>query len=193
MHSLKDTLTRMKFYIVLKLNLNITPTREEFVRLNQMVQLAWITRNYKDHEDIFYKPEGYFGLSYPEGLICLDEYQSYAEDYDVVGKLANAGLDITESREEEINAGHPLIPDEADALIATIAEDDVDSWITHHGFEVMLKNGTLFAHFEGHSMGQGGIDYLYVGTFKDKAALKEYISRQLLASFEPLVYEWDKI
>ena len=123
-------------------------------------------------------------MSYPEGVIHLEDYQKYPDDYGVVFKLQDAGLEIDEKREEEINNGEPLTKEEEDALIASVAEDDVDSWIGHHGFEIALKDGSLFTHFTGHSMGQGGVDFRYEGAFNNKAALIDHIGEQFLASFQ---------
>ena len=181
---MKAILTRIKFYFVFKLNLNITPNRLEFQLLDKLVQLDWITRHHQDYEDIFYTQEGYLGVSYPQGIIDLEEYRSYPEEYDVAQMLANAGIEITESREEEINSGCSLTQDECEALTASIAENDVDSWIGHHGFEIVLRDGCLFTHFTGHSLGQGGIEFRYHSLFEHREALLDYIGEQFLASFQ---------
>jgi len=89
-----------------------------------------------------------------------------------------------DSHEAAIEAGAELFPEEAEALVQRIAEADTDTWVGHHGFEIDLADGTLFAHFEGHSLGQGGMQFEYCNTFKSKEALIEYIENQPLSMLE---------
>ena len=175
---------RAKFFFAIKLFKDFIPTCSDFILLRLSTQLSWIERNHPDHEDRLHEAECYFGLSYPTELIDLEEYRRYPEDYNVVGSLINAGLEITEEREAAIEAGAKLSPEEAEALIERIAEADSDTWVGHHGFEITLSDGMLFAHFEGHSMGQGGMQFEFCNTFESKDALIEYIENQPLSMLE---------
>ena len=175
---------RAKFFFATKLFKDFIPTCRDFILLEPSTQRGWIERHYPDHEDRLHEPECYFGLSYPTELIDLEEYRRYPEDYNVVGSLINAGLEITEEREAAIEAGAKLSAEEADALLERVAEADTDTWVGHHCFEITLSDGMLFAHFEGHSVGQGGMQFEYCNTFKSKDALIAYIENQPLSMLE---------
>ena len=181
---IRPLVARAKFFFATKLSKDFIPTCSDFMLLKHSTQLSWIERHYPDQEDRLYEPECYHGLSYPTELIDLKEYRRYPEDYNVVGSLINAGLEITEEREAAIEAGAKLSAEEADALIERIAEADSDTWVGHHGFEITLSDGMLFAHFEGHSMGQGGIQFEYCNTFESKEAIIEYIENRPLSMLE---------
>ena len=175
---------RIKFVFATKLHKKFTPTCNDFVLLNKTTQLRWISRRLEDYEQLLYKPEAYLGLSYPVGLIDLEEYRLYSEDYNVVGLLIEAGLDITPARKDEINSGAHLYSEEAKLLIQSLAGEDTDSWVGHHGFEIKLSDGTLFTHFEGHSMGQGGVQFELCQVLQSKRELIEYIESQPLSMLE---------
>jgi len=148
--------------------------------LNKATQLRWIENKYEDFEQLLYETEAYVGLTYPSEMVDFEEYRRYPIDYDITGKLA----DLTAEREAEINAGAHLLPDEAKAVMLSIAEANVDTWVGHHGFEITLSDGTLFAHFEGHSMGQGGVQFDYCEVLRNKDALIEYIENQPISMLE---------
>ena len=57
----------------------------------------------------------------------------------------------------------------------SVAEADVDTWVGHHGLEITLSDGTLFAHFEGHSMGQGGVKFDYCEVLQSTGVPIAYI------------------
>ena len=180
----KQIIARTKFFLATKIFADFTPNCRDFVLLKMATQLSFIRKRHKGYEELLHEPECYFGLSYPVELIDLEEYRRYPEDYGVVASLTNAGLEITEEREAAIEAGAELFPEEAEALIQRVAEADTDTWVGHHGFEIDLADGTLFAHFEGHSLGQGGMHFEYCDTFKSKEALIEYIENQPLSMLE---------
>ena len=180
----KQIIARTKFFLATKIFADFTPKCRDFVLLKTATQLSFIQKRHKGYEEQLYEPEFYFGLSYPVELIDLEEYRRYPEDYGVVASLTNAGFEITEEREAAIEAGAELFPEEAEALVQRVAEADTDTWVGHHGFEIDLADGTLFAHFEGHSLGQGGMQFEYTNTFKSKEALIEYIENQPLSMLE---------
>ena len=171
---------RAKFTVAKIFNNDFVPSCSDFVLLDKTTQLRWIENQYEGYEHVLYEPEAYIGLSYPVEMIDLAEYRRYPLDYDITGRLA----DLTAEREAEINAGAHLLPDEAKAVMLSIAEANVDSWVGHHGFEITLSDGTLFAHFEGHSMGQGGVQFDYCAILQSKDALIEYIEDQPISMLE---------
>ena len=171
---------RAKFIIATMLSKDFVPTCRDFVLLKKETQFRWIENKYVEYEQLLYEPEAYIGLSYPVEMIDFEEYRRYPLDYDITGRLA----DLTAEREAEINAGAQLLPDEAEAVMYSVAEADVDTWVGHHGFEITFSDGTLFAHFEGHSMGQGGVQFDYCEVLPNKAALIEYIEDQPISMLE---------
>ena len=180
----RQIIARTKFFLATKVFADFTPNCRDFTLLKKSTQLSWIERYYAEDSERLYEPEYYFGLSYPVELIDLEEYRRYPEDYGVVASLTNAGLEITEEREAAIEAGAELFPEEAEALIQRLAEADTDTWIGHHGFEIALSDGTLFAHFEGYSMGQVGVQFEYFNTFDSKEGLIAYIENKPLSMLE---------
>ena len=181
---IRRLVARVKFFFATQIFKDYIPKRSDFILLKPSTQLSWIERHHPDYEDRLHKAECYFGLSYPTELIDLEEYRRYPEDYNVVGSLIDAGLEITEEREAAIEAGAKLSPEEAEALIERVAEADTDTWVGHHGFEITLSEGMLFAHFEGHSMGQGGMQFEYCEVLQSKDALVEYIEDQPISMLE---------
>jgi len=177
---IRQIVARAKFFFATRLIKDFVPTCHDFKLLNKDTQLRWIENQHEDYEQLLYEPEAYIGLSYPVEMIDLEEYRRYPIDYDVAGWLA----DLTKEREAEINAGAQLSPDEAAAVMQGVAEADVDTWVGHHGFEIMLSDGTLFVHFEGHSMGQGGMQFDYCEVLPSKDALIEYIENQPISMLE---------
>ena len=171
---------RAKFIIATMLSKDFVPTCRDFVLLKKETQFRWIENKYVDYEQLLYEPEAYIGLSYPVEMIDFEEYRRYPLDYDITGRLA----DLTDEREAEINAGAQLLPDEAEAVMYSVAEANVDTWVGHHGFKITLSDGTLFAHFEGHSMGQGGVQFDYCEVLQSKDALIEYIENQPISMLE---------
>lgn len=65
----------------------------------------------------------------------------------------------------------------------SVAEADVDTWVGHHGLEITLSDGTLFAHFEGHSMGQGGVKFDYCEVLQSTGVPIAYIDCLQLSAF----------
>lgn len=176
----RQIFARAKFAIATILNKNFVPSCRDFVLLDKAKQLRWIKNQHEDYEQLLFEPEAYIGLSYPVEMIDFEEYRRYLVDYDITGRLA----DLTAEREAEINAGAQLLPEEAEAVMYSVAEADTDTWLGHHGFEITLSDGTLFAHFEGHSMGQGGVQFDYCEVLQSKDALVEYIENQPLSMLE---------
>jgi hypothetical protein len=176
----RQIIARAKFVIATILNKEFIPTCYDFLLLNKATQLRWIENQYVDYEQSLYEPEAYIGLSYPVEMIDLEEYRRYPLDYGITGRLT----DLTVERKAEINAGAHLLPDEAEAVMLSVAEADTDTWVGHHGFEIRLSDGTLFVHFEGHSMGQGGVQFNYCEVMQSKDALIKYIENQPISMLE---------
>ena len=177
---IRQIVARTKFFFASLFIKEFVPTCRDFVLLDKAMQLRWIGSQYEDYEQLLYEPEAYIGLSYPIEMIDFEEYRLYPVDYDITGQIA----DLTAIRETEINAGAKLLPDEAEAVMYSVAEADTDTWVGHHGFEIKLSDGTLFVHFEGHSMGQGGVQFDYCEVLQSKDALVEYIEDQPISMLE---------
>ena len=177
---IRQIVARAKFFFATRLVKDFVPTCHDFKLLNKDTQLRWIENQHEDYEQLLYEPDAYIGLSYPVEMIDLEEYRRYPIDYDVAGWLA----DLTKEREAEINAGAQLSPDEAAAVMQGVAEADVDAWVGHHGFEIKLSDGVLFAHFEGYSMGQGGVQFEFCEILQSKDALIKYIANQPISMLE---------
>ena len=90
--------------------------------------------------------------------------------------------DISETRREEIDQGANLTKDEVDALKNAIAEDDIDGWTMHSGFELELADGNQFVLFRGYGEGQAGPRYEYDLTLHSKDAALDFILKEPLGS-----------
>ena len=150
---------------------------QDFLKLNSDQQLAWIDQNIEEYEVLLYN-DGYLGCSYPTEQIDLEEYENYPMDYDVSGMIKNQLASITASRMEEIDEGAKLTDHEREALACAIAEEDTEGWLGHHGFQIDLYDGSVFTYFVGHSMGQGGASFNFIGIYSSKEDLIEVIQEE---------------
>ena len=147
---------------------------QDFLKLNSDQQLAWIDQNIEEYEVLLYN-DGYLGCSYPTEQIDLEEYENYPMDYDVSGMIKNQLASITASRMEEIDKGAKLNGHEREALACAIAEEDTEGWLGHHGFQIDLDDGSVFTYFVGHSIGQGGASFNFIGIYSSKEGLIEAV------------------
>ena len=157
-------------------------TGHDFMAFTQEGQELWIEKNIKDYELKLYG-DGYVGCFYPDE-IDWDEYLNDPEDFGVAGLIVSQYPLISDQRIEEINSGAELTETEKKHLLAAVAENDVDNWITHNSFEVEMLDGSVFVYFHGHSMGQGGFDFKYQKAFDSYHALLTEISKFPLSSIE---------
>lgn len=91
---------------------------------------------------------------------------------------------LTIERRSEIDEGAPLTDIEKSHLANAIADEDHDSWITHNGFRVTLSNGSVYVLFEGQSLGPGGFDFTFFGTFKTYEKLLSHMTSQPMSYLE---------
>ena len=140
-------------------------------------QLDWIEKNIEEYEVLLYS-DGYLGCSYPSEEINLADYENYPLDYDTSGMIKTQLADITQSRMEEIDEGAKLADHEREALACAIAEEDTEGWLGHHGFQIDLDDGSVFTYFVGHSMGQGGASFNFIGIYSSKEDLIEVIQEE---------------
>ena len=49
-----------------------------------------------------------------------------------------------------------------------IAEEDMDGWLGHHGFQIDLDDGSVFTYFISSSMGQAGANFEFMGLYTSK-------------------------
>ena len=158
-----------------------TPTIEQFLTLPAHLQFDWISKNIDDFEMRLYG-DGYLGISYPVDTDVLDQYIENPLDYGVSNLLSTQIQDISETRLEEIDQGANLTKDEVDALKNAIAEDDIDGWTLHSGFEFELADGNQFVLFRGYGEGQAGPRYEYDLTLPSKDAALDFILEEPMAS-----------
>ena len=154
----------------------------EFLSLSNEAQFAWIKKNIPDYEIQLYD-DGFLGAYYPRS-INWNEYLNNREDYGVSGLIALKDEKLTNERRREIDEGANLTDIEKDHLANAIADDDHDSWITHNGFGINLSNGSVYVLFEGQSLGPGGFDFTYFGTFETYEKLLSHITSQPMGYLE---------
>ena len=154
----------------------------EFLSLSNEAQFAWIEKNIPDYEIKLYG-DGYLGAYYPRP-IDWDEYLDNREDYGVAGLIALKDNQLTNERRSEIDEGAPLTDIEKSHLANAIADKDHDSWITHNGFGVTLSNGSVYVLFEGESLGPGGFDFTFFGTFETYEKLLSHMTSQPMSYLE---------
>ena len=188
MNSIFVIFTRLKFYFIFKFNVYVLPTRKEFLRLHQAVQLDWIARQNKDYEDMLFSRNVFVGISYPEQLIRLDDYLKDPVTSDVAGILRYRDITVSPNRELEINAGKPLTSEETAALTDEVADCDMDNWITHHCYDFLLKDGFLYAHFESYRSETGGRKFIFHSLFHDRYSLLDYIDAKPISSLDVQAY-----
>ena len=140
---------------------------KEFLSLNRDQQLDWIKGNIEDYEVLLYG-DGYIGCSYPSEQMDLKQYENYPLDYDISGMIENQLDSITPNRINQIDGGAKLSDREREALARAVAEEDMEGWLGHHGFQIDLADGNVFTCFVGHSMGQGGASFDFIGIYASK-------------------------
>ena len=148
--------------------------------MNQLLDLSygeqflWIETHIPNFDEQCYG-EGYLGAFYPSEP-DLNDFLNDPEDYGVSRLIASQNAEISETRLSEINAGAELTETERENLIAAIAEQDVDGWITHNCFEITLLDGNIYAYFNGYSLGPGGFDFKFFSFFKTYEELLRHIT-----------------
>ena len=149
-------------------------------KMNQLLDLSygeqflWIETHIPNFDEQCYG-EGYLGAFYPSEP-DLNDFLNDPEDYGVSRLIASQNAEISETRLSEINAGAELTETERENLIAAIAEQDVDGWITHNCFEITLLDGNIYAYFNGYSLGPGGFDFKFFSFFKTYEELLRHIT-----------------
>lgn len=104
--------------------------------------------------------------------------------YGVSNLISEQIQEISGNRLEEIDQGAQLTGREIDALKRAIAEDDVEGWTLHSGFDVVLADGVSFALFEGYGEGQAGPCYQFENWFKAKESALNYLSEKPFISLD---------
>ena len=160
-----------------------TPTTDEFSTLPARWQLEWISRNIEDYEMRLYG-DGYIGCSYSISAGELEQYLASPLDYGVSNLISAQNQEVSGERLEEIDRGAQLTGNEIDALKRAIAEDDVEGWTLHSGFDVVLADGVSFALFEGYGEGQGGPRYQFENWFETKESALNYLSEKPFISLD---------
>ena len=101
---------------------------KQLLDLSYNEQSSWIETHIPNFDEQCYG-EGYLGAFYPSEP-DLNDFLNDPEDYGVSRLIASQNAEISEARLNEINAGAELTETERKNLIAAIAEQDVDGWIT---------------------------------------------------------------
>ena len=146
----------------------------DLLNLSKVAQFSWIETHVPDYDEQCYG-EGYLGAFYPSEP-DLNDFLNDPEDYGVSRLISSQNAEISEARLSEINAGAKLTETERENLIAAIAEADVDGWITHNAFEITLLDGSIYAYFNGYSLGPGGFDFKFFSFFKTYEELLRHIT-----------------
>ena len=147
---------------------------KQLLDLSYNEQSSWIETHIPNFDEQCYG-EGYLGAFYPSEP-DLNDFLNDPEDYGVSRLIASQNAEISEARLNEINAGAELTETERENLIAAIAEQDVDGWITHNCFEITLLDGNIYAYFNGYSLGPGGFDFNFFSFFKTYEELLRHIT-----------------
>ena len=171
------------FWLKSKLIKNFRPRVSEFSCIPNHWQLEWISKNIDDYEMRLYG-DGYIGCSYSISTGELEQYLASPLDYGVSNLISEQIQEISGNRLEEIDQGAQLTGREIDALKRAIAEDDVEGWTLHSGFDVVLADGVSFALFEGYGEGQGGPRYQFENWFKTKESALNYLSEKPFISLD---------
>jgi len=154
----------------------------ELLNLSYDEQFSWIETHIPDYDEKCYG-DGYLGAFYPSGT-DISDFLNDPEDYGVAGLIASQNSEISDVRLSEINAGAELTDTERENLLAAIAEEDVDGWITHNGFEITLLDGSIYAYFNGNSLGPGGFDFKFFSLFRTYEDLLKHITSLPLSYLE---------
>ena len=155
---------------------------KQLLNLSYDEQFSWIKTHVPDYEERCYG-DGYLGSFYPSEP-DLSDFLDDPEDYGVSGLIASQNSEISTERLSEIDAGAELTETEKENLIAAIAEADVDGWITHNAFEITLLDGSIYAYFNGYSLGPGGFDFKFFSFFKTYEELLRHITSLPLSYVE---------
>ena len=103
------------------------------------------------------KTQEFMDLSSEQQLAWIERN---VEEYEVL--LYNDGY---------IGCSYPLEESE-------IAEQDMDGWLGHHGFQLDLDGGSVFTYFVSNSIGQGGASFAYMGLYASKEDMLEAVQRE---------------
>ena len=114
----------------------------------------------------------------------LKEYESNPKKYSISSIIQKELGGLTLERFDELEDGAKLKKVELDALIRTIAEEDADGWLGHHGFPIEFDGGSLFTYFLGYSAGQRGAIFEFVSIFKTREHLIEYVGQLPFVALE---------
>ena len=114
----------------------------------------------------------------------LKEYESNPKKYSISSIIQKELGGLTLERFDELEDGAKLKKVELDALIRSIAEEDADGWLGHHGFPIEFDGGSLFTYFLGYSAGQGGATFEFVSIFKTRERLIEYVGQLPFVALE---------
>ena len=178
-----DKLFRLYYYCMSSMFKDYKPTLDQFQSLLTSDQFHWLSKRYPDYAELCYG-EGYLGMSYTVSEALVREYEEKPEEYGVFDILRDRVPTLSAERAGDILAGSKLSQEELGILIEAISENDTDGWWGHHGFEIQLADQIVFTHFIGSSLGQGGTDFEYCGTFNNAQLLKNWIEKQPLGQLD---------
>ena len=154
----------------------------QLIELSKDAQFSWIETHVPNYDEKCYG-DGYLGAFYPSEP-DLSDFLDDPEDYGVSRLIVSQNSEISNERLSEIDAGAELTKTERENLIAAIAEEDVDGWITHNSFEITLLDGNIQAYFNGYSLGPGGFDFKFFSFFRTYEDLLRHITSLPLSYVE---------
>ena len=159
------------------------PSKSDFLSWSVIKQEVWIEEHYPNFAENLYG-SNYLGSSYQLPQSKLDEYLDAPEDYGVSAMIAAQLENISEERQEQIDAGVSLTDTETTALQKAIAEYDYDGWDIHSGQFIKLRFGAVYALYVGQDIGQGGVDFELEEMFKTKRAALNYLAQKEMIALE---------
>ena len=161
------------------------PSKSDFLSWSVIKQEEWIEEHYPNFVENLYG-SNYLGSSYQLPQSKLDEYLDAPEDYGISAMIAAQLEDISEERQEQIDAGVSLTDTETTALQKAIAEYDYDGWDIHSGQFIKVRFGAVYGLYVGQDIGQGGVDFELEEMFKTKRAALNYLAQK-----EMIALEWE--
>lgn len=159
------------------------PSKSDFLSWSVIKQEAWIEEHYPNFAENLYG-SNYLGSSYQLPQSKLDEYLDAPEDYGVSGMIAAQLENISEERQEQIDAGVSLTDTETTALQKAIAEYDYDGWDIHSGQFIKVRFGAVYALYVGQDIGQGGVDFELEKMFQKKRYALNYLAQKEMIALE---------
>lgn len=147
---------------------------KKFLKLSKEEQAEWIKNNIPSFEVHCYG-EGYLGAFYPH-QIDLNKYLKDRNAFGVSALIIKQDPYKEHKRIQEIDAGADLTKAETYYLCKSIAQNDLNGWLTHNSFEIDFLDGNAFLYFQGESISKNSFYFKFQQAFTTYKSMLEYIS-----------------